>query len=237
MITTKQLPSFFNLNGKIITGKSDIANKFNEYFTNIGPTLATNINTHQNKTHHAFLTAPTEKRLNFIQINEAEVIKIIQQLPLKSSCGKDGMSTNLLKSIKHEISKPVTLIINQCLRNEICPNKLKLAKVIPIYKKDNDTDFANYRPISILPALSTIFERVIYNQTHDYFQSNNLYFRSQYGFRKQHSTELALLEVIDRITQQLENKTTPINIYLDLSKAFDTLDHNITAKIETLWYT
>ena len=126
-----------------------------------------------------------------------------------------------------KISKPVTLIINQCLRNGIFPNKLKSAKVIPIYKKDNDTDFTNYRPISILPALSKIFEKVIYNQTHDYFQSNNLYFRSQYGFRKQHSTELALLEVIDRIAQQLENKTTPINIYLDLSKAFDPNDHNI----------
>ena len=120
-----------------------------------------------------------------------------------------------------------TLIINQCLRNGIFPNKLKLAKVIPIHKKDNDTDFANYHPISILPALSKIFERIIYNQTHDYFQSNNLYFNSQYGFRKQHSTELALLEVIDRITQQLDNKITPINIFLDLSKAFDTLDHNI----------
>ena len=106
-------------------------------------------------------------------------------------------------------------------------NKLKLAKVIPIHKKDNVTDFANYRPISILPALSKIFERVIYNQTHDYFQSNNLYFNSQYGFRKQHSTELALLEVIDRITQQLDNKITPINIFLDLSKAFDTLDPDV----------
>ena len=134
MMTKKQLPSFFNLNGKIITGKSEIANKFNEFFTNIGPTLATNINTNQNKTHHAILTAPTEKRLNLIQINEAEVIKIIQQLPSKSSCGKDGMSTNLLKSIKHGISKPVTLIINQCLPNGIRPNKLKLAKVNPIIK-------------------------------------------------------------------------------------------------------
>ena len=227
MTTKKQLPSFFNLNGQIITGKHNIANKFNEYFTKIGPTLAANIKTYPNKTHHAFLTAPTENRLHFKQINEADVIKLLQQLPSKTSCGKDGMSTNLIKSIQDEISKPLTLIINQCLRNGIFPNKLKLAKVIPIHKKDNDTDFANYRPISILPALSKIFERVIYNQTHDYFQSNNLYFNSQYGFRKQHSTELALLEVIDRITLQLDNKITPINIFLDLSKAFDTLDHNI----------
>ena len=137
-------------------------------------------------------------------------------------------STTLIKKIKNEISKSLALIINQCIQKGIFPHKLKLAKVIPIFKSGDETLFNNYRPISILPSLSKIFERVIFNQIHDYFNTHNLYYNSnQYGFRKDHSTELAALEIIDRITQHLDKGATPINIYLDLSKAFDTLDHNI----------
>ena len=111
-------------------------------------------------------------------------------------------------------------------------DKLKIAKVVPIHKSDDETMFNNFRPISILPTLSKVFEKVIFNQVHEHFHVNNLYFSSQYGFRKKHSTELAVLEVIDRITYQLDQCIITINyiyiyVYLDLSKAFDTLDHDI----------
>ena len=163
----------------------------------------------------------------FNQITEVDVLNIIDKLPSKASSGVDGLSPILLKHIKNEISRPVTLILNQCLTNGVFPDKLKIAKVVPIHKSDDDTMFNNYRPISILPTLSKIFEKVIFNQVHEHFHVNNLYFSNQYGFRKKHSTELAVLEVIDRITYQLDQGITPINIYLDLSKAFDTLDHDI----------
>ena len=96
-----------------------------------------------------------------------------------------------------------------------------------IYKSEDENIFNNYRPISILPALSKVFEKIIFNQTYSYFDDHNLFVGNQYGFRKKHSTELAVLEVIDRITNQLDKGQTPMNIYLDLSKAFDTLDHDI----------
>ena len=155
------------------------------------------------------------------------MIKTIDKLPSKTSSGVDGISPVLLKHIKHEISKPVTLILNQCLATGIFPDKLKIAKVVPIYKSEDENIFNNYRPISILPALSKVFEKIIFNQTYSYFDDHNLFFGNQYGFRKKHSTELAVLEVIDRITNQLDKGQTPMNIYLDLSKAFDTLDHDI----------
>ena len=85
----------------------------------------------------------------------------------------------------------------------------------------------NYRPISILPAVSKVFERIIFDQTYEHFKANGLFYASQYGFQKNHSTELAVLELVDRITQEMDSGTIPINIYLDLSKAFDTLDHDI----------
>ena len=226
--TTKtQLPEFFKVDGKILTEKKDIANKFNTFFTNIGPSLASKLSATGNKTYKDYLNTPCIHKFTFSTITESEVIKTIDKLPSKTSSGVDGISTVLLKHIKHEISKPVTLILNQCLATGIFPDKLKIAKVVPIYKSEDDNIFNNYRPISVLPALSKVFEKIIFNQTYSHFDDHNLFFGNQYGFRKKHSTELAVLEVIDRITNQLDKGQTPMNIYLDLSKAFDTLDHDI----------
>ena len=132
-----------------------------------------------------------------------------------------------MKLIKHETSKAITLIVNQSLNTGIFPDKLKCAKEIPIYKKGDNTKLDHYRPISILPTVSTILERVIFDQLYAHFHQNNLLDSSQYGFKKKHSTELAVLKLVDRITQELDKGNTPINVFLDLSKAFDTLDHNI----------
>ena len=96
----------------------------------------------------------------------------------------DGISPVLLNYIKQEISKPVTLILNQCLTTEIFPDKLKIAKVVPIYKSNDENIFNNYRPIYILPALSKVFEKIVFNQTYTYFDDHNLFFGNQYGFRK-----------------------------------------------------
>ena len=118
----------------------------------------------------------------------------------------------LLKHIKNEICRAVTLILNQCLTNGIFPDKLNISKVVSIHKSDDKTMFNNYRPISILPTLYKVFEKVIFNQDHDLFLVTNLYFNSHYGFRGKNYTELAILDVVDRITYQLNQGITPINI-------------------------
>ena len=197
------------------------------FFTNIGPSLASNIPATGNKTYKAFLNTPCTHNFTLSAITESEVIKTIDKLPSKTSSGVDDISPVLLKYIKHEISKPVTLILKQCLTTGIFPDKLKIAKVVPIYKSDDENIFNNYRPISILPAMSKVFEKIVFNQTYTYFYDHNLFFGNQYGFRKKHSIELAVLEVICRITNQLDEGLTPMNKYLDLSKAFDTLEHDI----------
>ena len=170
-----------------------------------------------------FLINPTLHEFNFNQLGEEDVVNVIDKLPSKTSSGVDGISTNLLKDIKYTISKPLTLIINQCLETGIFPSKLKVAKVIPILKRGDETIFDNYRPISILPAISKVFERIIFNQIHNYFHVNDLYFCSQYGFRKEHSTELAVLEIVDRITQHLDKGTTPIKGALYNSNTMPTV--------------
>ena len=118
-------------------------------------------------------------------------------------------------------------MINQSLKSGIFPDKLKIAKLILLYKKDEPSVLGNYRPISLLPEISKLFERVLFNQIHYFVNRNNLYYGSQYGFREKHSTEIAAAEVIDRVIEKMDSNEIPINVYLDLSKAFDTLDHNI----------
>ena len=152
---------------------------------------------------------------------------VINSLTNKSRVGIDGISTILLKCIAPSIIKPLTLIINQIMKTGVFPNKIKLAKVIPIYKKDGPTQVTNYRPISLLPVLSKVVEKTIAKQLSEYFEENKLFNQNQYGFRTGHSTEHAALELVDKITSQMDNNETPINIFLDLSKAFDTIDHNI----------
>ena len=127
--------------------------------------------------------------------------------------GYDNISTKLLKEIENDISRPLSIIINQSLCTGIFPDKLKIAKVIPLYKKDDDRSFGNYRPISLLSSKTKIFERVAFNQLYEYFTSNGLLYESQYGFRKLHSTELAALDFTDRINQEMGAKNILFSIY------------------------
>ena len=160
-------------------------------------------------------------------ITEETTMEILNNLKPKPSCGYDGISTKLLKTCKLEICKSLTLVINQTLSTGIFPDSLNVAKVIPLYKKGDKALLDNHRPIFILPSISKIFVKFIFNQINDHFTSHDLYYDGPYGFREKHSTQLAARELMDRITHELDLGNTPINIYIDISKAFDTLDHNI----------
>ena len=115
--------------------------------------------------------------------NKDNIEKIIRNLRPKSSAGSDNISTKLLKEIENVVSRPLSIIINQSLCTGIFPDKLKIAKVIPLYKKDDNKPFGNYRPISLLSSISKIFEMVAFNQLYDCLTSNGLLYESQYGFR------------------------------------------------------
>jgi hypothetical protein len=219
----KKFPGFFKDGDNIITDKTVIANKFNLFFTNVGKDLSNKINLPNNKSFKDYLKNKYNFKFKFVNIEEDNVSEIINKLSSKTSFGFDGISCKLMKSIKAAIIKPITIIINQMISTGIFPDKLKIAKIAPIYKKDDETQFTNYRPISLLPSISKIFEKNIFKQLYNFFVENKLLYNSQYGFREGHSAEYAALELADRITLEMDKINTPVNIYLALSKAFDTL--------------
>jgi hypothetical protein len=119
------------------------------------------------------------------------------------------------------------VITNQILKTGIFPDKLKVAMVIPLYKSGEVNLIDNYRPVSLLASISKVVEKVVYTQLYNYMHLNKLLFDSQYGFRLDHSTELACLEFTDQIQHTLDTNKNAVTIFMDLSKAFDTLDHSI----------
>ena len=163
----------------------------------------------------------------FEAATETEVIAIVNSLCSGTAAGYDGIPTWSVNKFIGVISKPLTHIINLSLQSGIVPDQLKFARVIPLFKSGEDRLISNYRPISILPVFSKLFEKIVYKRLINYLDSNNILFKKQYGFRKNHSTSLALLDLVDKITSAIDEKKYTVGIFLDLSKAFDTVNHDI----------
>jgi len=145
----------------------------------------------------------------------------------KASFGHDLIPNDIIKKSIKCIALPLAEIINCSFRNGMFPDELKIAKVCPVFKNGAQNIFSNYRPISLLPNFSKIFEKVMYCRLESYVVSKNILSSSQYGFRHNHSTYMALLDMYNKISSATDDKDYAIGIFIDLSKAFDTLNHKI----------
>ena len=233
--TKSMLPSYLYNKGIIYSNNHAIADKLNEYFTEVGPELAKSIPRPQNpnSSFNTYLGSPCSSIFTFEYTNPDKISKHIQSLKTKSSAGHDGISSKLLKELVNIISPALSVIINQSLCTGIFPSRLKIGKVLPLFKKGDQFSFENYRPISLLTSISKIFEKVVFDQLYEYFTLNKLLYNSQYGYRKEHSTEFAALELTDKLMKGIDERKIPLSIFLDLSKAFDTLDHkNLLSKLQ-----
>ena len=211
------------------TTDGSIAEEFNTYFANVGPDLYKKIQYNGTKSVNSFLSNIINSRFEFQLVTDEEILDFIGTLEPKTSSGFDNLSAKTLKQIGPIIHSVIRLITNQSLTTGIFPSQLKVALVTPIYKgKNTDLNiFINYRPISLLPTISKIIEKIVHKQLYDYMTINGLFTNSQYGFRKKHSTEHAAMEFIDKTAQIIDKGQIPFSIFIDLSKAFDTLDHEI----------
>ncbi len=160
----KSIPCFFKDGNNIISNKMNIANRFNSFFTNVGKNLNNAINMPHNKSFNDYLKKRYNPKLTFQNIDEENVSELINKLSPKTSFGFDGISAKLIKSIKTPVIKPKMIAINQVINTGIFSDKLKMAKIISIFKKDDETQFTNYRPISLLHTISKILENIIFKK-------------------------------------------------------------------------
>jgi exonuclease III len=209
------------------TTPADIVHGFNNYFTNIGCTLASQIPKVNVEPSHCMPNVNFSSSFVLFPCDKDEISSIIRNFKSKTSSGHDGISPKLLKQTFEGLITPISHIVNISLSSGIVPEQMKLAKVVPIFKSGDKEQICNYRPISLLPVFSKVLEKIVHNRLYKYLISRNILTPSQYGFRKSLSTNLAILELQDKIVNYLANDKHCAGIFLDLSKAFDTLDHSI----------
>ena len=224
-----EIASCFNNNGTDICDKQEIVENFNDYFVNIGNRLAAAIP--DAKRHFSdYLNNPSCNSFSLFPTDASEICKIVDGFKNKWSAGCDEIPVNILKLSIRFIAEPISKLINSSFSAGIFPNKLKIAKVCPIYKSGEKNSFSNYRPISILPSFSKVFEKAVSNRLLSFFEKKQLLIDNQYGFRPKHSTYMALLQMYDKISLAADKNEYSIGIFIDLSKAFDTLNHSILIK-------
>ena len=193
---------------------------------NIGPTLA--------RTFEKIKGSPeqylVDRQLNSLflkPVTTEEVGKIMASLK-DSSPGHDEMKIGPIRSVLNYIEGPLTYVCNLSLNEGIFPDILKIANVIPLYKNDDPVFLNNYRPVSLLCSLSKVLEKFMYNRVISFLDDNNILFKYQFGFRKSHSTYLALTILMDKLIKSIENGDHVVGVYIDFSRAFDTVNHTIS---------
>ena len=160
-------------------------------------------------------------------VEEIEIDRLIRELPNKKSYGYDKINNCLLKELHPVIVQPLTIVFNKSLEEGVFPDPMKNADTVPLFKSKDNTDCNNYRPISLLITISKILEKVMYTRTIKFLDKHRLLFDSQYGFRKKHSCSDAIIELTSEILKNNENSLYTACVFLDLSKAFDTLKPEI----------
>ena len=173
---------------------------------------------------------------NFViaHISNEDIVQIINSLPNKSS-GPSSIPLKLLSMIPDLIIFPLSHIINLSFKNGEFPNLLKLVKVVPIHKGGSTQEVNNYRPISLLSIFDKIIEKIMHKHLYAYLETHKILYKNQFGFRKHYSTNYTLMQITERIKESVDKQNYACGIFIDLRKAFDTVNHEILLlKLEQL---
>ena len=209
--------------GALLTSAQSIASTFNTYFVNVGKFLAEKI-VPEPYTAKAIVCHST---FTLQPVSEDFVSRSISLLKTNKAVGLDKISARLLKDAVDVITPSLTAFFNLSLQTITFPSVWKIAKVIPLFKKGDKQNASNYRPISILPTISKILEKTVHTQFYAYLTENNSISPNQFGFRLKSSTVTSASQLSDQILHSMDNGGLTGAVFLDLAKAFDTVNHTI----------
>ncbi|CAB4022776.1 RNA-directed DNA polymerase from mobile element jockey-like, partial [Paramuricea clavata] len=212
----------------IISDDIKIAESFNDFFVNIGAKLANEIEINSTD-FTSFQSVPSRPdiQFKFSEISTHEVCLQLRNLKTSKSTGIDTIPARALKIAAEIISPSLTWIFNLSIKTGIYVEEWKKAWVLPIYKSEDRQKCENYRPISILPIISKIFERLVFNQLYKYLNEHSLLSKYQSGFRPKNSTLSALIQMCDAWYTNMDNGDLSGVVFLDIRKAFDSINHDI----------
>jgi Reverse transcriptase (RNA-dependent DNA polymerase) len=227
--TSKKSETYtIEIDGTKINHETQIADSFNEYFSKIGLKIQNEMDTIPTTGNFkSSLTYSGIHLANFSPTTEEQVLKIIDELKPNVAVGYDGISAKFLKKFSTKLAPRLTSLINICLQIGHFPDTLKKARITPVYKSGSKSNMSNYRPISILPAISKIFETLILHQLLVHLNSINFFHKHQYGFLPASSTLSATINLMNYILKNIDNKRKVGCLFIDLQKAFDCVDQKI----------
>ena len=209
-------------NDREITNAKEIAESMNTYFIDVGEKLAKNIPIVASASSVPY----NEFSMYLFPANDAEIVKIVQNLKAKTSSGFDRIPNTVIKVFNPSILEHLTCIINHSFKTGTFPDAMKISKVIPLFKGGNRSDPSCYRPISLPISLSKVLEKAMYLRVCSFLERFGLLFRNQFGFRSRRCTIDAIAKISEKI-RFAESNASCCAIFLDLKKAFDTIDHDI----------
>jgi hypothetical protein len=225
--TCSKIEKILDNNGTLLTDPVDIANEFNDFFTEIGVKISESVQESNAKPEDFMPVINNLIELDLGGTGQVHICDIIKSLQPKNSCDIDGISTKLLKLLSTELSWPLAHIFGLSLRTGVFPKKLKYSRTVPIYKSGNHELCDNYRPIALLSTLSKILEKMVSVQLVNHLDRNNIIYQHQYGFQRNKSTEHSLIHSLNYISSALNDNKYCLGVFFDLKKAFDVCSHEI----------
>ena len=204
-----------------------VANAFNDFFTTIADSIRDKMPPSFNH-FSSFMKDPNLHSLLLRPTTSQEISKVIGSFSINKSCGPHSIPNKILKLLRHDISVPISTLINSSFLTGIFPSVLKISQVVPVFKnKGSPLEVSNYRSISLLSNIEKIYEKVMHSRLMGFLDHYNQIYSKQFGFRKAHSTEHTLINIVERIRNAIDKGEFACGVFVDLQKAFDTVDHEI----------
>ena len=214
-------------NVNTITDPKGIANAFNSHYTTVADKILSGRKYEGNKPYYKYLKNPNAHSFMMTPTSPDEIESIISKFDINKKSGPNSIPEPILQGIKKPIAIPLSNMFNMSFQEGQCPSFLKISSVIPVYKKESKLLVANYRPISLLSNINKILEKLMFNRLYSFLESNKCIYDLQFGFRQKHSTNHALLNMVQQIKETIDKGDIGIGVFVDFQKAFDTVNHKM----------